>query len=198
MTWSLSNQCGHTLLKGTLGHKPIIWVAMCPVKTQELLWLKDEGENGCGGPVRALCYVELNEYAQEWLWLLFWRAPHVTKPFVYELHWDRADARVAFVFSWLSHPGQSILRPSPKGSQFPELFVLISFEPPSFSFDLHYLLTRLLPQKCSVGPTLIYPVRDGLRTHVTVHTTELSPRILALIEGTREPLFQIWSLYNKN
>lgn len=58
---------------------------------------------------------------------------------------------------------------------------VLSSEPPSRLFDLPSLLPL---QTRSVGLTLVYTVRDGLRKHVNGHTTELSSRRPALIEGT--------------
>lgn len=59
-----------------------------------------------------------------------------TKPFVCELRWDRAGATATCEFSCFSHTGQSVPHPLPKGSRLPQLFVLVSFEPPSCSFGL--------------------------------------------------------------
>lgn len=95
-------------------------------------------------------------------------AEHPCNETICELHWDRAGARATCEFRWLSHTGQSVSYPLPKGSQLPELLVLISFEPLSCSLDLCRLFTRLRLQKCSVGLTLIYTGRDGLRKHVNV------------------------------
>lgn len=80
-------------------------------------------------------------------------------------HWVRAGARATREFPWLSHAGQSVPPPLPKGSRLPELFVLVSFEAPSCSLNLHRLLNQLRLQKCSLGLTLIYTGRNGLRKH---------------------------------
>ena len=90
------------------------------------------------------------------------------KPFVCELHWNRAGVRAPYEFHWLNHTGQSVPHPLPKVSRLPELFVLISFEPLSCSLDVYHLLTQLQLQKCSVGLTLICTGRDGLRKDVNV------------------------------
>lgn len=141
-----------------------------------VLWLKGEGENGCGGPVSSLCSRELNGRAQDCS-CCFAKSTPVSKPFVSELDWDGADVRaiLAGLFTWGRHfctPWVSLsIKTSPLlvcpelrvkqltwgshcASWCPELLLLISWEPPSCSFDLRHLPTALLLQRCSVQLTL--------------------------------------------
>lgn len=141
-----------------------------------VLWLKGEGENGCGGPVSSLCSRELSGCAQDYS-CYFAKSTPVSKPFVSELYWDGADVRatLAGLFTWGCHfctPWVSLsIKTSPVlvclelgvkrltwsshcTSWCPELLLLVSCEPPSCSFDLHRLPTALLLQRCWVQLTL--------------------------------------------
>lgn len=98
----------------------------------------------------------------------------LTKPVVYELDWDRADGQSPLWFSQDQSHQEVSSKPLAQVSvsrplQFActqltrctELF-LISFAPPSCSFDQHCLPTPLLLLKHSVGLTMRYTVGDGL------------------------------------
>lgn len=130
--------------------------------------------------------------------------PPITKPFVHDLDWDRADAtatssvtpclRLSIKATLVLVCPELSVRTATwylhGASCFPELFLLVSVGPPCCSCDCRCLPTLLL-QKCSVRLALRHTVRDALRKRVNVRTAVLSSRVLSLLEGTeRESVYR--------